>query len=953
MLTRKQPALAALTGSAAYWVVMAAGLLIVWASASVHLWQEYARTEKAALQQTANLSHGFAENLERTLEAIDQTLIFARDAAAAAPGSFDLAKWTNTGPVVGRPAIRLSVIDAAGMLRSTSSGGVPGRIDLSDSDLVRTQQGSQDDRLHIGLPVRHRLTGAWTLNLTRKITLPGGGYGGVVVASVAVDVLSRFYEGLNLGNFAVAVIGTDGAVRARFPPMDAVMGQPMRGPGSAQMLSEDADRGHFRVESPFDGVDRLFGFHRVPDYPLLVTIGLDAREVFGEYRHQALMVAGAALAVSVMIVLVSIAMRSQHRRLTDSRTALSATLDNIAQGIMMVEPDGRIPVLNRRAVELLGLPDSLLRTTPRFADIVRWQLENGEFGPPETRDPVIEHVLGSGTLAVQRSLFERRRPNGTVLEVRTEFVPGGASVRTYTDITERRRNEQALAAARDAAESASRARSEFLAVMSHEIRTPMNGIIGVAGLLLDMKLAATEQHYVRIILDSGQHLLQLINDILDFSRLDAGRLDLEETTFDVRGLVRDATELMGQAARSKNIALEIDLAPDVPGRAVGDPHRLRQVLLNLIGNGVKFTNRGSVRISVRRSRADADRGGLRLSFAVADTGIGIPPDAVGKLFTEFTQVDSSISRRFGGSGLGLAISRRLIERMGGSIGVESAEGVGSTFRFDVLLRPAAGLPDAAPEPAASTPLPSLSVLVAEDNATNRLVITRMLERQGHKVAAVENGREALEAVQRHSYDFIVMDVMMPEMDGLAATQAIRTLPPPTGRIPIIALTANALRADAAKCLAAGMSGFETKPISSERLGQAIRRVMAPGLPPPDPAPPAQPRSFDATRLDDLVRDIGAAATREVIRQFCEAAPRQAEELAALAEAGRTELLAHAARILARSTRNVGLLQAATATTTLLTDIEHGHTTPPLHHVRTITHLLRTGITELQTWQPRG
>lgn len=356
----------------------------------------------------------------------------------------------------------------------------------------------------------------------------------------------------------------------------------------------------------------------------------------------------------------------------------------------------------------------------------------------------------------------------------------------------------------------------------------MNGIIGVSSLLLDMPLGSTEQHYVRMILESGQGLLRMINDILDFSRLDAGRLDLEQQAFELRMVVQDACNLLAQEARAKGLELIIDVADDVPRHVLGDKLRLRQVLLNLLGNGIKFTTEGSVRLAVSRVRVEGDD--VRLSFAVTDTGIGIPADAIGRLFREFTQVDNSISRRFGGSGLGLAISRRLVEYMGGTIGVESTMGVGSTFRFDVKLGVYRGeAPAARPALAATADMapPGLRrVLVAEDNATNRLIIARMLEREGLEVVAVENGREAVDAVRGGGFDMVLMDMLMPEMDGLTATMLIRAMGGAASHVPIIGLTANFSRDDEANCLSAGMDRFETKPINRQRLLDAIGAVAA-------------------------------------------------------------------------------------------------------------------------------
>jgi CheY-like chemotaxis protein/HPt (histidine-containing phosphotransfer) domain-containing protein len=487
----------------------------------------------------------------------------------------------------------------------------------------------------------------------------------------------------------------------------------------------------------------------------------------------------------------------------------------------------------------------------------------------------------------------------------------------------------------------------------------MNGIIGVAGLLQDMPLGGTEKHYVRIILDSGQHLLQLINDILDFSRLDAGRLELEEAAFDVREVVRDSVELLSAEAAAKGLALSQEVAEEVPARAVGDAHRLRQVLLNLLGNGIKFTTEGAVRLSVRLVRSEGST--VRLGFAVSDTGIGIAPEAQGRLFTEFTQVDSSISRRFGGSGLGLAICRRLIERMGGTIGVESAPGKGSTFHFDVMLTLPRGdmAPAAAPVPEGA--VAPRRILIAEDNATNRLVATRMLERMGHRVEAVEHGRAAVEAVQRGGFDLVLMDVMMPEMDGLAATEAIRRLGGAAAGIPIIGLTANAMAADQERCLAAGMTHFETKPISASRLAAAIARVLelaalpqdGPQDGPREAAPPVPvarvPTGFDASRLAALVEEIGPGPVAEAVRQFQADALRQMEDMRDLAQAGRMDLLGHQARLVARAARAVGLVQLGLAAAAIQEEVAAGRYEGLRERVEALEPLVLTGLDALRRW----
>jgi signal transduction histidine kinase/CheY-like chemotaxis protein len=944
----------------AYGIAILLTVGLVGGSVYVHLASEYRQTEESSFAQTGNLALGFAENIQRSLESIDQTMIYVRDGYVADPQHFDLTKWTRSGPVVGRPSVRISVLDAAGTLRSTNLGVVSGKVDLSDSEVMQMQRGTTEDRLRIGLPVRASGNGRWVLNLTRRMTRPGGGFAGIVVATVNLDYFTRFYDALDLSHAAVMVLGSDGIVRARVPNAENIIGQPYRGHAAEELLLGERERGQFRGASVYDGITRLYSYNRVADYPLTVLVGLNVEEAFATYRGHARLIVSIAVAIMMLLLLGALTMLRQHQRLTGSQRALSATLENISQGIMMIDPSGGMPVMNRRAAELLGLPPELLRPETKFRDIVSWQLAQGEFGPPDKISASIIEVLRTGIPNMLPEARERVRPNGLVLEIRGEMLPNGGVVRTYTDITDQRRNERALAMARDAAEAAGRARAEFLAVMSHEIRTPMNGIIGVAGLLMDMELAPNETHYVRIVLDSAHHLLQLINDILDFSRLDVGRLNLEEAPLDLGQVLRESLEIVAHSAQSKGVTLAHEIAADIPTNLLGDGRRLRQILLNLVGNGIKFTSAGSVTVIVQRIRTEITEAGpaIRLGFAVIDTGIGIPPASFTRLFKEFTQVDSSISRRFGGSGLGLAISRGLIEQMGGHISIESTEGVGSTFRFDICLRIQASI---ANEPALKQQGPAapavakigLAVLVAEDNLTNRLVATRMLERLGHTVTAVGDGAQALKAVAAGAFDMVLMDVMMPEMDGIAATIAIRALPGARAAIPIVGLTANLLAADRDRCFAAGMNHFETKPITLSRLEAAISWVT--GVL-PRPAETAATLSlatdmFDASRLDLLVQQIGAAATEAVVRQFIDDSLRQVDALLALAEAGRTDLLQHQAQLLMQAAENLGLPHLATAAEAL----RSAAASPGADLAEQATQVqmvFRTCIGALRAWQPK-
>jgi signal transduction histidine kinase/AmiR/NasT family two-component response regulator/HPt (histidine-containing phosphotransfer) domain-containing protein len=572
------------------------------------------------------------------------------------------------------------------------------------------------------------------------------------------------------------------------------------------------------------------------------TVQLDdtrRREVTERYRadQAAFCIAGGFISVLALAghgMLLTV--RARMNRFQD---ALTGTLDAMSQGIVMVDENRRMLVINRRFVELLGVPPQIARPNGNFDNIVQWQLSHNELSGDVAANALSRMRNRIGGLDVSQPFYVRSRPNGTELEVRTAALASGGAVRTYTDITDQKRIERDLVAARDAAEAADRARADFLAMMSHEIRTPLNGIIGVAGLLLDMHPDPEERLYLDVIRKSGDQLLALVNDVLDFCRLDAGRLELELVTFDLPASLAGAVDLLAPAATARDLALTYELADDLPHWVVGDQGRLRQVLLNLINNAIKFTDQGEVH--VRAFLQAEEPAGVRVAVEVSDTGIGIAPEACDQLFRPFSQIDTSVSRRFEGTGLGLAISRHLADRMNGSISVSSAPGRGSTFRFDLLLQPT-DPPPVVPSAALRSPVSAvrrLRVLIAEDNSTNRLVATRMVERMGHRVDTVADGAEALSAVRSMPYDVVLMDVMMPVMDGLAATRLIRAEAGAAGRTRIIGLTASALPAQERACLDAGMNAFVTKPVTAGRLAEAIhaatRDISAAEAPAADPA----------------------------------------------------------------------------------------------------------------------
>ncbi|MDX1353551.1 MAG: ATP-binding protein, partial [Thiomicrorhabdus sp.] len=401
------------------------------------------------------------------------------------------------------------------------------------------------------------------------------------------------------------------------------------------------------------------------------------------------------------------------------------------------------------------------------------------------------------------------------------------------DITERKEMEEELKTARTIAEQAAKAKADFLSVMSHEIRTPLNSVIGNSSLLLSEELDPHLAEHIEMIKRSGDHLLYLINDILDFNKLEAGKVELEQRPFDLSQQVQTVLEMSMTNAKLKHIYLNAKLSDELDGHYLGDEGRLRQVLLNLVGNAIKFTDTGGVELAVFLKQPLAsnneDSAIKTVRFEVTDTGIGIAEENIPKLFAEFSQADSSTSRRFGGSGLGLSISKKLVEAMQGEIGINSIEGKGSTFWFEIPLEvfkePQTKRLAESRDVASFRPL---SILVAEDNLPNQFLIKTILTKLGHSVEIANNGLEAYEIVQdsTKNFDLVLMDMQMPEMNGLESTQHIRMLPGHLGNIPIVALSANSYEESYEAVIASGMNDYLSKPVNIETLKKTLAKWSA-------------------------------------------------------------------------------------------------------------------------------
>ena len=522
--------------------------------------------------------------------------------------------------------------------------------------------------------------------------------------------------------------------------------------------------------------------------------------------------------------------------------------------------------------------------------------------------PTLDALRAAGVRAVQSTPLVTR--SGRIIGMlsthyRNASIPAERDLhlldllaRQAADWIERTEAEEQLRNAKVAAEAANRAKDEFLANVSHEIRTPFGVILGMTELVLDTQLTHDQRECLRTVTSTADHLLGLIDDLLDFSKIEAGRLELNPSAFSLRGALEDVVRTLIARARTKGLALTFDIRPDTHDGLVGDARRLRQVLINLIGNAIKFTREGEVAVRVEPDGSSLSDGALVLRFTVSDTGIGIPPDVTGRIFEAFEQADSTTTRSYGGTGLGLTIAARLVGLMGGSIDVESETGEGSTFtftaRFDRQPFPVQGETDRPPSPHQRTAPASVSlrILVAEDNAFNSRHLERLLTRQGHLVHVVADGRSALDRAIDSDFDVLLLDLHMPELDGFQVVQEIRLREQSMGgHLPVIALTARARRKDRERCLVAGMDDYLAKPVGAAELLASIDRVVAIHR-------ASSPSPADAERagagLDPVTLLAGCGDDAEGLRALCRdfqafAPHRLAEVGAALRDRDATRL----------------------------------------------------------------
>lgn len=627
--------------------------------------------------------------------------------------------------------------------------------------------------------------------------------------------------------------------------------------------------------------------------------------------------------------------RSELEQRVAERTAyLNALIETSPLGIVTTDRAGKVRMCNNAFEQLFQYSRS---------EVIDAEL-NGLVAPPELIDEVTEYTRRIIAGEPIRVTTQRRRKDGSLVDVEMYGVPlsvGGEQVGElvlYHDMSEQKRAELALHAAKEMAESANQAKSDFLANMSHEIRTPMNGIIGMTQLALESDLNAEVREYLTLVKSSADSLLTLLNDVLDFSKIEAGKFECESLPFALRDNLNQAMKALAHSAHRKGLGLEWHVSPDVPEYLIGDSGRLRQVLVNLVGNAVKFTERGEVAVSVKLTKGSV--AWAELLFTVRDTGIGIAEEKQSSIFAAFTQADNSTTRKYGGTGLGLAIAQRLVNMMGGNITIQSKLGEGSSFQFTArfglaqnqlaspdLAAPSTRNGGAAPAPRVErtgslnqrTDTKPLRILLAEDNAVNRQLAIRLLEKQGHTVTTADDGREAVAALERAKFDLVLMDVQMPDIDGLEAIRMIRRKEKLSGgHVPIISVTAHVMKGDRETCLAAGADGYVSKPLQPGELFRAMQHYCGNnGI--EDPATLA---SIDESEI--LERCQGdRKLLAEIIELFDAGSETLLQDMDSAATRGDALALAKAAHTLKGSIGNFSNRSAYTAAQVLETFAQHG------------------------------
>jgi signal transduction histidine kinase/DNA-binding NarL/FixJ family response regulator len=833
------------------------------------LWDDWHVIKRHAVQTADSLAGALENDIDHNLEAYDLSLRGVVDGLSI-PGIMTVAPTIRDAALFDRAATAkylgaLFVLDEQGRpIMSSSAAALQGARRFDDRPYFQIHLEKPDRGLFIGTPLMGATSKGWVLPLSRRLNHADGGFAGVVAGTLKLAFFKDLFDSIHPGpHDSIMVFSSDRVIIARAPYAEADVGRSLERSTSLTKLSNGRIES-YQGPSRVDGVSRFYVVRQIGTYPLFLTVGLATRDLFTEWRIKAVIVTIAVVVLALIVAALGVLLSRQlkHRTIAENAaTKNAASLRDANRVLVMAETIARVGHWRLDvATKEIEWSDEIRRIYDTPADFVPHFGTDVSGFHPEDRENVAR-CLDRAITYGEGYEFEARmlRDDGSMREVfsrgQPERGPNGdvvAIIGIFQDITDRKSEERQkqeryaelqeshkrleeqrlalseitgeLALARDAAEAANRAKSDFLASMSHEIRTPMNGILGFSQLLMDGELTADQRKQVMLLQNAGESLLTIINDILDLSKVEAGKLELENIPFSIGSVADGVISIVRPQALIKNITVQLDIAADIPIWVTGDPTRLRQILLNLLANAVKFTAKGQVALKV--SLDDPASGEIR--FEISDTGIGIPADRQHLLFQNFSQIDRSTTRNFGGTGLGLALCKRLTEAMHGTIGMDSQPGVGSTFWIRLPFTPVEMPQQTSPLETSQRQRGSARILVAEDLYINQVVVKSMLEAEGYVVTLVKDGLEAVEALMDDRFDLVLMDMEMPNMDGIAATHAIRDLAEPARSIPIIALSANAMLEQIERCRTAGMNDHLAKPIHRKQMLAMIEKWLKAG-----------------------------------------------------------------------------------------------------------------------------
>ena len=849
--------------------------------------RSYNRSIADAEKLTQTLANLIDDQVFRSLQNVQLMLGSVQDAVIDGDQNpaAGIAEAIRSNPLVRGVAIT----DPDGVIIFNSYAARDVGWSLRGDELFERMQRSRSP-VGIGVPINGRSYSDATpgapsfIPMATRITDAKGAFRGLAIATLNPSVLNLQSRTIAENNrAAVSLIRYDGVLliggeAGQQPGENVAAGNPI-----FTTFLPDQERGTFATQAARDTTAQITSFSVTRLWPIIISIGIERSAALETWREDTLFTSLIMLApilliggsVSLMGRQILALRQQSHlvaQRETDAiaaRYQLELAINAMSDGFCYFDADDRLVLSNSTYRGLYPDIAHLIVPGQSCEDFCRAILASGQFEIPVER----EEAWIAERLARHRdptAPFEEQLRDGRWLRILNQKTPDGGWVGLRTDITELKLRQQQLVEAREAAETANIAKSQFLAHMSHEIRTPMNGIMGMAALLGDTPLNPKQDDYVSVIDKSANALLRVINDILDFSQLEAGRMKLEPVSYDLSETVQDVVGLVYSEAKAKDLSIKVIIEPETPVWLFGDQDRLRQILVNLLANAIKFTDEGEVSVTVGMvdPALSGEQGPLEIS--VIDTGIGVSEEAQKRLFEHFEQGETGVHRRYGGSGLGLAICKKIVTAMGGEIGVDSVRGAGSRFwiRLPAVRSKESRRALSAPQQSLTPSSLRLRVLVAEDNQINQRVIRALLERLGHSCQTVSNGLEAVRAIQDAPFDMVLMDVQMPEMDGIEATRAIRALGGRFAELPIIAVTANVLPGDSPRYVGEGMNGVIAKPIEPGVLRSMLEghALVGAGVKdsPEEAVLDSLPSPEDIRKIDrEIISDMRAAVGDEI------------------------------------------------------------------------------------------